>query len=63
VKRAAILILLTATVAVYAADDIDAKCKAEGGCMMITQRAYDYLVNELAKMANTIAKMKKEQCA
>lgn len=62
-KRAVILILLTATIAVYAADDIEAQCKAEGGCMLITQRAYDFLVGELNKLTNTIAKMKKEQCA
>ncbi len=62
-KRAVILILLMATLAVYAADDIEAKCKAEGGCILITQKAYEYLVAELNRLTSTIAKMKKEQCA
>ena len=64
-KRLAALItfLLIAAATVYAADDIEVKCKDQGGCLFITQHAYDFLLSEIAKLTNTIAKMKKEQCA
>jgi hypothetical protein len=61
-KRAAVLLLLTATLAVYAADDIEAVCQREGGCRLITERAYTYLVGELRRLTEEVARMKKEQC-
>ena len=60
---ALITFLLIAAATVYASDDIEVKCKAQGGCLFITQHAYDFLLSEIAKLTNTIAKMKKEQCA
>ena len=60
---ALIAFMLIAAATVYAADDIEVKCKAQGGCLFITQHAYDYLLSEISKLTNTIAKMKKEQCA
>lgn len=60
---ALITFLLIAAATVYAADDVDAVCKSEGGCLLITQRAYEHLVDEIVKLTNTIVKMKKEQCA
>lgn len=61
-KRAAIILALLASTAI-AADDWQAKCEAEGGCMMITQRAYDYLTGQLKDMVRAIERMKREQCA
>ncbi len=60
---ALITFLLIAAATVYAADDIEVKYKEQGGCLFITQHAYDYLLSEITKLTNTIAKMKKEQCA
>ena len=60
---ALIAFMLIAAATVYAADDIEVKCKEQGGCLFITQDAYDFLLSEIAKLTNTIAKMKKEQCA
>jgi len=60
---ALIAFMLIAAATVYAADDIEVKCKEQGGCLFITQHAYDFLLGEIAKLTNTIAKMKKEQCA
>ena len=60
---ALITFLLIAAATVYAADDIEVKCKEQGGCLFITQHAYDYLLSEISKLTNTIAKMKKEQYA
>ena len=60
---AMITFLLIAAATVYAADDIEVKCKEQGGFLFITQHAYDYLLSEISKLTNTIAKMKKEQCA
>lgn len=60
---ALIAFMLIAAATVYAADDIEVKCKDQGGCLFITQHAYDFLLGEIAKLTNTIAKMKKEQCA
>ena len=60
---ALIAFMLIAAATVYAADDIEVKCKEQGGCLFITQHAYDFLLGEIAKLTNTIAKLKKEQCA
>ena len=60
---ALIAFMLIAAATVYAADDIEVKCKEQGGCLFITQHAYDFLLGEIAKLTNTIAKMKKEQFA
>ena len=60
---ALIAFMLIAAATVYAADDIEVKCKEQGGCLFITQHAYDFLLGEITKLTNTIAKMKKEQCA
>ncbi len=60
---ALITFLLIAAATAYAADNIDEICKKEGGCFLITQRAYETLMGELTKMQEIIVKMKKEQCA
>ena len=60
---ALIAFMLIAAATVYAADDIEVKCKDQGGCLFITQHAYDFLLGEISKLTNIIAKMKKEQCA
>lgn len=60
---AVFVFMLVAAVTVYAADNIDEICKKEGGCFLITQRAYETLMGELTKLQETINKMKKEQCA
>mgnify|MGYP006388954521 FL=1 len=60
---ALIAFMLIAAATVYAADDIEVKCKEQGGCLFITQHAYDFLLGEISKLTNIIAKMKKEQCA
>ena len=60
---AVFVFMLVAAVTVYAADNVDEICKKEGGCFLITQRAYETLMGELTKMQAIILKMKKEQCA
>lgn len=60
---AVFVFMLVAAVTVYAADNVDEICKKEGGCFLITQHAYDFPLSEIAKLTNTIAKLKKEQCA
>lgn len=61
-KHAAVILALLAST-VLAADDWQEACKSEGGCIMVTQRAYDYLIGQLRDMAKMIERMKKEQCA
>ena len=41
---ALIAFMLIAAATVYAADDIEVKCKEQGGCLFITQHAYDFLL-------------------
>lgn len=55
--------VLCVSVAAVASDDWQAKCDAEGGCLLITHRAYDHLVGEIDRLQRAILAMRKEQCA
>lgn len=59
----AVVIALSLSAAVFADEDWQAKCTTEGGCMLITQRAFEALIGEIERLQRTIINMRAEQCA
>jgi hypothetical protein len=60
-KRLAVLLLLVAGLA-SAAEDWEAICQREGGCKMITTKAYNVLIDEIIKLNALVKAIRKEQC-
>lgn len=67
-RKLLILLLLmislsaVASIAAVTTDDLQAKCESEGGCLLITQRAFDHLVREIGNLHRIILATRKEQC-
>lgn len=62
-KRLPLILALAVSVAAVASEDWQAKCEAEGGCILITQRAYEHLLGQIEMLLRVIATMRQEQCA
>lgn len=46
-----------------ATENWEETCKAQGGCVAITRKALDHLLNEVDELHRVIKNMRKEQCA
>lgn len=61
--KRALLLVACLSLPVGAAEGWEAACEREGGCMLITQRAFERLVAEIERLQRTLVAVRKEQCA
>ncbi len=47
----------------FATENWEATCKTQGGCIAITRKALDLLLDEIGELHRKIESIRKEQCA
>lgn len=60
--RRAVILAAALLAGAATADDWQARCAAEGGCLLITQQAFEHLVGEIERLRRQLLAPRKGVC-